>query len=68
VPRDVSLVGYDDIALAAYTAPPLTTVRQPKDELGGQAVRMLLNLLTATPVANLKLPVELVVRESTRQL
>lgn len=68
VPRDVSLVGYDDIALAAYTNPPLTTVRQPKDELGSQAMHMLLNLLNDAPVVNVKLSVELVVRESTRQI
>ena len=68
IPRDVSLVGYDDIALAAYTDPPLTTVRQPKEELGSKAMQMLFDLLNETPVENIKLPGELVVRESTRQI
>ncbi|MBI5303586.1 MAG: LacI family DNA-binding transcriptional regulator [Chloroflexi bacterium] len=68
VPREVSLVGYDDIALAAYTDPPLTTICQPKDELGGKAMQMLMQLLSGAPVENIKLAVELIVRESTRAI
>lgn len=41
VPEDISVVGIDDIELAQYCAPPLTTVRQPLEEIGRQAVRQL---------------------------
>jgi LacI family transcriptional regulator len=42
VPRDLSVVGFDDIALAAYSNPPLTTVSQPKHQTGELAARLLL--------------------------
>ena len=45
VPGEVSVVGFDDIDLAAWTDPPLTTVRQPIDELGRWAVEHLAELL-----------------------
>ena len=40
VPRQVSIVGFDDIPLAQYTAPPLTTVSQPMGEMAELAVRL----------------------------
>jgi LacI family transcriptional regulator len=43
VPGDLSVVGYDDIPLAALVTPPLTTCRVPRYELGAEAVRLLLN-------------------------
>jgi LacI family transcriptional regulator len=45
VPEEVSVVGFDDIDLAAWTDPPLTTIRQPIDELGRWAVDHLTGLL-----------------------
>ncbi len=45
VPDDISVVGFDDIAMAAYTAPPLTTVAQPKFRLGQGAVQKLARLM-----------------------
>ena len=42
VPDDLSVVGYDDLNFAARLAPPLTTVRQPKYELGRAAAELLL--------------------------
>ncbi len=42
VPEQVSVTGYDDIAYAAFTSPPLTTVRQPARAMGEEAVRLLL--------------------------
>lgn len=45
VPDDVSVVGMDDIALAAYAAPPLTTVRQPFRDMGRRAVEHVLALV-----------------------
>ncbi len=65
VPEDVSLVGFDDIEFASFVEPPLTTIRQPKDEMGRLATRMLIDLLRGESVTNLLVPGELVVREST---
>ncbi len=68
VPDDVSLVGFDDLASALYSLPPLTTVHQPGYELGRLAADALLRLL-AGEKPNTELPApRLVVRESTRRL
>ena len=45
VPSDVAVVGYDDIPMAAYTEPPLTTIRQPILEICVEGVRLLLGIL-----------------------
>jgi LacI family transcriptional regulator len=45
VPRDLSLIGYDDSEIAAYATPPLTTVRQPAFELGATASSILIDAL-----------------------
>jgi LacI family transcriptional regulator len=42
VPEDVSIIGFDDIEMAAWTDPPLTTIRQPTDAMGRWAVERLL--------------------------
>ena len=47
VPSDLSIVGFDDILLAGFTDPPLTTVAQPKEALGRTAVEMMLALIEA---------------------
>jgi LacI family transcriptional regulator/LacI family repressor for deo operon, udp, cdd, tsx, nupC, and nupG len=65
VPDQLSVVGYDDVDLARYVTPPLTTVHQPKLRLGELAMQMLLDVLVGQPVANQMLPVDLVVRAST---
>jgi LacI family transcriptional regulator len=66
-PRDVSIVGFDDIQLAEYVSPALTTIRQDKRALGAAAAQSLAQLIedpdTVPPV--LVLPVELVRRGST---
>ncbi|AWS45730.1 LacI family DNA-binding transcriptional regulator [Streptosporangium sp. 'caverna'] len=64
VPDDVAVVGFDDIPAAAYAEPPLTTVRQSTVEMGRRLARMVLDL---EEKAQLVLPTELVVRESTRK-
>ncbi|MEW2549952.1 LacI family DNA-binding transcriptional regulator [Streptomyces sp. NPDC047002] len=67
VPRDVSVVGYDDSPLMAFTDPPLTTVRKPVAAMGQAAVRTLLEEIAGTPAARGELVFlpELVVRGST---
>ena len=67
MPDDVSVVGFDDIPLAAYFDPPLTTVRLPAFELGQAAGRALAGTdrrSAAIPERTL-LPTELIVRAST---
>lgn len=65
VPEDVAVVGFDDVPMASYAVPPLTTVRQPGYELGFGAAKAVLGALRgeALPTETI-LPVELVVRES----
>ncbi|MBS3933504.1 MAG: LacI family DNA-binding transcriptional regulator [Truepera sp.] len=66
IPEDMAVVGYDDIPTAAYTAPPLTTVRAPATEQGRLAGEMVLDLIEGRPVPNprLLLDTELIVRDS----
>lgn len=68
VPQDMSLVGFDDIEFASYVDPPLTTIHQPKDEMGRLAMWMLLDLLSGKTVENVIVTGKLVVRASTRAL
>ena len=66
IPLDLSLVGFDDIPQAAFAQPPLTTVRQPLEEMGRVAARLLLASMRDPdgPPARVELPTELVVRAS----
>jgi DNA-binding LacI/PurR family transcriptional regulator len=65
VPDDVAVVGFEDSAVARYTQPPLTTVRQPIEEMGRQATRLLLAKVAGEAGRmHLILDVELVVRAS----
>ncbi len=66
IPEDVSVVGFDDIPQAAHVHPPLTTMRQPLEEMGHTATRMLLEYIQdpQRPIERVELPADLVVRES----
>lgn len=44
VPQDISVIGYDDIQAAAYSSPPLTTVRQDKKRHGQEVIGLLLDI------------------------
>ncbi|MCG8370597.1 MAG: LacI family DNA-binding transcriptional regulator, partial [Proteobacteria bacterium] len=64
VPGDVAVVGYDDISLAAYSAPPLTTVRQNIRWAGRVLVESVLGLVNGEDVTDTVLASELIVRRS----
>jgi LacI family transcriptional regulator len=67
IPGDLALVGFDDIELASFLQPPLTTIRQPKQEMGRLAVELLLSRIhdRNQPVRRITLPVSLILRESS---
>tara|TARA_R110002124_G_scaffold63350_10_gene172989 strand:- start:24926 stop:25984 length:1059 start_codon:yes stop_codon:yes gene_type:complete len=68
-PRDVSVVGFDDLAVAAHIWPPLTTMRQPREALGRLAAEALIDLIKGKPRSRVPqhtvLSSELIVRSST---
>lgn len=70
IPGDISVVGYDDITMAAYLFPPLTTLRQFKRDLGASAADMMLRVLETRDLAEVRpekisFKGELVIRAST---
>lgn len=67
VPDDLSLVGYDDIPLAQWVSPSLTTIRQPLRRMAEEATRLVLRMSQAPleTVPRMDLATSLVVREST---
>lgn len=66
VPDDISVVGFDSIALSEFAAPPLTTIRQDFQLIGEELVRLVLApLQKVTPEDRILIPTELVVRGST---
>lgn len=69
-PDDISVIGFDDLPLARFFQPGLTTIAQPKGRIGQQAVELLVNILQGgdSPVSQITLPHELVVRSSTRRI
>lgn len=68
VPKDVSVVGYDDVDLAAHSFPPITTVRQSLDLAGVQLIESLLLVIDGKQPRSKILPTTLVVRDSTQVL
>lgn len=68
VPEDISVIGTDDIAIAAHSNPPLTTISQPKYRMGRMAVQMLQRMIQGRPPPQegyTLLETALIVREST---
>lgn len=66
VPHDLSVVGYDDVSLARWASPALTTVHQPLRQMAEEATQMLMRLRAQEPVSTrLELATSLVVRKST---
>lgn len=69
IPKDLSIVGYDNLPLTAWLSPPLTTVQQPLREMAVLATQMVLSLAERKKLASkrMHLAPELVIRESTAQ-
>ncbi len=67
VPNDISIVGFGDVPFSSMTDPPLTTIREPFQEMGHEAASMLLKIVQGEKLSsrNQILPVELVIRDST---
>ncbi|MBA2731985.1 MAG: LacI family DNA-binding transcriptional regulator [Acidobacteria bacterium] len=66
VPDDISIVGFDDLSIASFTSPLLTTVGQPKQQMGRMAMETMLKLISGVDSkANIKVEGELIIREST---
>jgi len=69
VPEDISVTGFDDLFVAPYTYPPLTTVRQPMRRMGQLAMENLIKLMSGQEsVVRIKVKPELIVRESTAKV
>lgn len=70
IPEDLSVTGFDDIDFASYTFPELTTVHQPKYDLGREAMRMLLDIMSGKELKHLRkiLKHSLMLRGSTSSI
>ncbi|MGP9663735.1 LacI family DNA-binding transcriptional regulator [Halomonas sp. AOP22-C1-8] len=69
VPDQLSVVGFDNIGLSEYCDPELTTISQPRNEIGQQAMQLLLHLLRGEqPIRHQTLSSHLIVRKSTGRL
>ena len=69
IPEQVAVVGFDNIELASYTSPPLSTVAQPTQEIGQLSIKLILERInnpTLPPRQNI-LPTRLVIRESSKR-
>jgi LacI family transcriptional regulator len=69
IPDEVAVVGYDDLAFASHSTPPLTTVRQPVEEMSEQAVRLLIDQIRGdSSPRSVRLTASLIIRESSAGL
>ncbi|MCA9916444.1 MAG: LacI family DNA-binding transcriptional regulator [Anaerolineales bacterium] len=68
IPQQLSIVGFDDIMAVSFLRPSLTTIRQPRVQMGKFAMQMILDLLDGQMPSPCILPVELVVRQTTTHL
>ena len=75
VPEQCSIIGFDDVAPAAFSTPALTTIRQPMEAMGATAVQIVVDSIRAAVerrdgnvVVHRKVAPELVIRESTRRI
>ena len=68
IPRQCSLIGFDDIDMAKYVSPSLTTISQRQFEMGRQCMQNVLDLLAHKIVNNIEIHPTLIQRESTIKL
>ena len=70
VPEDISLIGFDDIEYDLLEKPSISTIRVHKIELGVEAMKLIVNVVENNDLSPKKtlIPVELVIRESTRKI
>ena len=68
IPDDISIIGFDDLPIAACTSPPLTTIRQDRLELGKSGFFALSSLLNHIPISTYLLHAQLIQRESTGKI
>jgi LacI family transcriptional regulator len=69
IPDDISIVGFDDVPQATQVHPPLTTVRQPLEQMGRAAAKLLLEIIAEpdNPLPRIELPTELVIRATAQK-
>ena len=69
IPEDISIVGFDDVPQATQVHPPLTTVRQPLEQMGRAAAKLLIEIIQEPerPPQRIELPTELVIRATTQK-
>ncbi len=69
IPRDLSIIGVDDIPISSIIYPPLTTIAKPKREVGEKAAEVIIKVIEKENVErNYKLPVNLVIRETVEKI
>ena len=70
VPEDISVVGFDDVSMAEYFVPSLTTIRQPMHEIGSEALKAMMESISQPDKSHrrITLDVHLIERDSTTQL
>ncbi len=69
VPDDLSVIGFDNVPESALTTPPLTTINQPLQRMGAEALRLLVDLIDGVERdVHVRLPTELLERASCRAL
>ena len=68
IPRDMSVVGFDDLEFAAFLNPPLTTVEQPKREFGEKIFHTLLGLMRGEANQRLVIFPKLIIRGTTKKI
>ena len=68
VPKDISILGFDDIPLCSHTAPPLSTIRQDREQLGKSAFFALNSQLNHVPISTLLLHPQLIIRSSCAEM
>ena len=66
VPKDLSIIGFDDLSVCDYSFPGLTTIRQDIYRKGIEVARLLINKINGKEVnSGISIPVELILRETT---